>query len=197
MPFRRRNIIRSNSSGIAGSAGIGAAKLRSPEWSRAASVVALADKAGVTNAGMTSTWTTTNGSSAGRTWSRPGDGSRELQSSFELQPGLRLAVWPRKSLAHDSGLPPGAASATEFSLGHNVASRAEVDALMAQAKVAGAVIVKPAQETFSSADARWRPGAVTTSTGTTKRRRTRVGAYGPGRGPKWMRLGSHRYARYA
>lgn len=26
---------------------------------------------------------------------------------FELQPGLRLAVWPRKSLAHDSGLPLG------------------------------------------------------------------------------------------
>ena len=67
---------------------------------------------------------------------------------FELQRGLRLAVWPRKSLAHDSGLPLGAPSATEFSLGHNVSSKAEVDAVMAQAKGAGAVIVKPAQETF-------------------------------------------------
>lgn len=67
---------------------------------------------------------------------------------FELQPGLRLAVWPRRSLAHDSGLPQGSASATEFSMGHNVASKAEVDAVMAQAKDAGAVIVKPAQETF-------------------------------------------------
>lgn len=67
---------------------------------------------------------------------------------FELQSGLRLAVWPRKSLAHDSGLPIGAASPTEFSLGHNVSSRAEVDAVMAQAKAAGARIVKPAQETF-------------------------------------------------
>lgn len=67
---------------------------------------------------------------------------------FELQHGLRLAVWPRKSLSHDSGLSLGAASATEFSLGHNVSSMAEVDAVMAQAQVAGAVIVKPAQETF-------------------------------------------------
>lgn len=67
---------------------------------------------------------------------------------FELQHGLRLAVWPRKSLAHDSGLPLGVPSTTEFSLGHNVSSKAEVDAVMAQAKGAGAVIVKHAQETF-------------------------------------------------
>ena len=67
---------------------------------------------------------------------------------FELQHGLKLAIWPRKSLAHDSGLPPGAPSATEFSIGHNVASKAEVDALMAQAKGAGATIVKSAQDTF-------------------------------------------------
>jgi uncharacterized protein len=44
---------------------------------------------------------------------------------FELQHGLRLAVWPRKSLANDSGIPSGAPSATEFSLGHNVSSKAE------------------------------------------------------------------------
>ena len=67
---------------------------------------------------------------------------------FDLQHGLKLAIWPRKSLAHDSGLPPGAPSATEFSIGHNVASKAEVDALMAQAKGAGATIVKSAQDTF-------------------------------------------------
>ena len=67
---------------------------------------------------------------------------------FDLQPGLRLALWPRKSLAHDAGLPLGAPSATDFCLAHNVASRAEVDALMEQARAAGAVIVKRAQETF-------------------------------------------------
>jgi len=67
---------------------------------------------------------------------------------FALQAGPKLAIWPRNSLAHDSGLPPGKPSATELSLGHNVSSRAEVDAVMEQAKNAGAVVVKPAQETF-------------------------------------------------
>jgi uncharacterized glyoxalase superfamily protein PhnB len=42
----------------------------------------------------------------------------------------------------------GQASATELSLGHNVASKAEVDAVMAQAGAAGATIVKSAQDTF-------------------------------------------------
>jgi catechol 2,3-dioxygenase-like lactoylglutathione lyase family enzyme len=67
---------------------------------------------------------------------------------FDLQAGLRLALWPRKSLSHDSGLAIGAPSATDFCLAHNVASKAEVDAVMAQARAAGAVIVKPAQDTF-------------------------------------------------
>lgn len=65
-----------------------------------------------------------------------------------LQAGLRLALWPRPSLAHDTGLKLGPASATEMTLGHNVASKAEVDAVMAQAAAAGAVIVKPAHEAF-------------------------------------------------
>jgi hypothetical protein len=67
---------------------------------------------------------------------------------FKLQPGLRLALWPRRSLAADSGLPLQASSATEFSLAHNVASEAEVDALMRQAEGAGATIVKTARPTF-------------------------------------------------
>lgn len=67
---------------------------------------------------------------------------------FDLQAGVRLAVWPRASLAHDSGLPQAAPSATEFTIGHNVGSRAEVDAVLEQARRAGARIVKPAAETF-------------------------------------------------
>ena len=67
---------------------------------------------------------------------------------FDLHGGLKLAIWPRGSIAHDSGLPPGPPSPTEFTLGHNVSSKAEVDAVMEQARAAGAVIVKPAQETF-------------------------------------------------
>jgi uncharacterized protein len=67
---------------------------------------------------------------------------------FSLQPGLRLALWPRKSIAHDCGLDVTPASPTEVTIGHNVSSRAEVDAVMKQASAAGAAIVKPAQETF-------------------------------------------------
>lgn len=67
---------------------------------------------------------------------------------FDLQAGLKLALWPRQSLAHDTGLPQGQAGATAVSLGHNVASKAEVDAVMAQARRAGAVVAKPAGDTF-------------------------------------------------
>jgi catechol 2,3-dioxygenase-like lactoylglutathione lyase family enzyme len=67
---------------------------------------------------------------------------------FELQPGLKLALWPRRSLAADSGLPAQPASATEFSIGHNVASEDEVREVLGQAERAGARIVKPAEPTF-------------------------------------------------
>ena len=67
---------------------------------------------------------------------------------IDLQHGLKLALWPRKSLAYDSGLPMEPSSATELSIGHNVSSKNEVDAVMAQATQAGACIVKSAQDTF-------------------------------------------------
>jgi catechol 2,3-dioxygenase-like lactoylglutathione lyase family enzyme len=67
---------------------------------------------------------------------------------FDLQAGLKLALWPRRSLAHDSGIALAKGSATEFTLGHNVTSKAEVDAVMKQAQDAGATLVKPAQDTF-------------------------------------------------
>ena len=67
---------------------------------------------------------------------------------FDLQPGLRLALWPRSSLAHDAGIAVGPRSATEFALAHNLASAAEVDALIAQAQAAGATLTKPAGKTF-------------------------------------------------
>src|ERR1041385_1716574 len=60
--------------------------------------------------------------------------------------GLKLAIWPRTSLAHEAHVPLGPRSATEFMLGHNVASKAEVDAVMARAKLAGAVITDPAHD---------------------------------------------------
>jgi uncharacterized protein len=67
---------------------------------------------------------------------------------FDLALGLKLAVWPRRSLAHDTGLPVTPRSATEFCLAHNVASREEVDAVMEEARRAGATVTKPAGPTF-------------------------------------------------
>jgi uncharacterized protein len=67
---------------------------------------------------------------------------------FDLQPGLRLAIWPRRDIAHDAGIPLSPPSPTEFTLGHNVGSKEEVDAVMDQASKAGANIVKPAGNTF-------------------------------------------------
>jgi catechol 2,3-dioxygenase-like lactoylglutathione lyase family enzyme len=67
---------------------------------------------------------------------------------FKLQAGLNLAIWPRKSIAHDSGLKAATPAPTDLSIGHNVSSKAEVEEVMAQAKTAGAVIVKAAHETF-------------------------------------------------
>lgn len=67
---------------------------------------------------------------------------------FDLAHGLRLALWPRKSLAKDIGVPASPRATTDIALAHNVASREEVDAVMGQAQRAGASIVKPAQETF-------------------------------------------------
>ena len=67
---------------------------------------------------------------------------------FDLQAGLKLALFPRRDLAHDAGIAVTARSSTEFSIGHNVHSTQEVDAIMAQATAGGAEIIKSAQKTF-------------------------------------------------
>jgi len=67
---------------------------------------------------------------------------------FDLQAGVKLAIWPRKNISHDSGISEGPPSPTAFTLGHNVASSAEVDTVMEQAGNAGAKIVKQAHATL-------------------------------------------------
>ncbi len=67
---------------------------------------------------------------------------------FELQHGVKLALWPRTSIAHDTHLSVHTPSATDFTLAHNVSSKEEVDLVLQQAKAAGATILKAAQETF-------------------------------------------------
>jgi predicted lactoylglutathione lyase len=67
---------------------------------------------------------------------------------FNLQNGLRLALWPRKSISNDTKMRATDPSPTDFTIGHNVGSREEVDQVMQQAEKAGAKIIKPAQDTF-------------------------------------------------
>ncbi len=59
---------------------------------------------------------------------------------FHLNGGQILALYPRSELAKDAGIPQGRAQSGEFSLGHVVETRDEVDALLAKAKAAGAPI---------------------------------------------------------
>jgi uncharacterized protein len=67
---------------------------------------------------------------------------------FKLESGLKLALWPRKSLSADSGVLMQSPSSADFSLAHNVGSQEEVATVMEQAKNAGATIVKAARATF-------------------------------------------------
>jgi hypothetical protein len=67
---------------------------------------------------------------------------------FELQAGLKLAIWNRKDIAYDTKLNQTMPSSTEFTIGHNVGSKEEVDEVMEQAKKAGATITVPAHNTF-------------------------------------------------
>jgi uncharacterized protein len=67
---------------------------------------------------------------------------------FDLAGGLKLALWAQDDIAHDTGLPKTPVSPTAFTVAHNVASRGEVDAVMGQARRAGAEIVKTPQDTF-------------------------------------------------
>ncbi|WP_109441265.1 VOC family protein [Acinetobacter haemolyticus] len=67
---------------------------------------------------------------------------------FNLQRGLKLAIFAQQDLAIDAGLIPQPISSTGMSIGHNVSNKSEVDEIMETAKKAGAVIVKQAQNTF-------------------------------------------------
>jgi catechol 2,3-dioxygenase-like lactoylglutathione lyase family enzyme len=67
---------------------------------------------------------------------------------FNLSGGLKLALWPRTSIAHDAGIPVQPPSATDATIAHNVNSKQEVDALMDEVRRAGGNIVKPAADTF-------------------------------------------------
>lgn len=68
--------------------------------------------------------------------------------AFFTLAGCWLGLYGREALAADALISPAGSGFPGFSLAHNVATAAEVDAVMAQAAQAGAAIVKPAQKVF-------------------------------------------------
>ncbi|MCP1490370.1 VOC family protein [Peribacillus frigoritolerans] len=67
---------------------------------------------------------------------------------FDLQEGIKLAIWSRRDIAHEAKVPLSPKSPTEFTLGHNVSSKEEVNMVLEKAKIAGAIITDPAHDTF-------------------------------------------------
>jgi hypothetical protein len=61
---------------------------------------------------------------------------------FQLQGGLILALYPRTELAKDANVPFGPPKTGEFSIGHAVASKADVNAVLAQAEAAGGTLTE-------------------------------------------------------
>jgi catechol 2,3-dioxygenase-like lactoylglutathione lyase family enzyme len=59
-----------------------------------------------------------------------------------LEDGQILSLYPRSDLAKDAGITPGPARSGEFSLGQIVATRDEVDRLLAKAQAAGAPVTE-------------------------------------------------------
>lgn len=59
-----------------------------------------------------------------------------------LKGGQILSLYPRSDLAKDAGIPLDPAQSGEFSLGQIVATRDEVDALLANAEAAGAPVTE-------------------------------------------------------
>jgi uncharacterized protein len=62
--------------------------------------------------------------------------------------GMALALYPRHELAKDANVPADGQGFSGISLAYNARSRQEVDSVLAEAKAAGATILRPAQEAF-------------------------------------------------
>ncbi len=62
--------------------------------------------------------------------------------------GIGLALYPRDELAKDANLSADSVGFCGMTLAYNARNREEVDAVLAQAKAAGAKLLKPAEEAF-------------------------------------------------
>ncbi len=66
--------------------------------------------------------------------------------AFSQAAGMALALYPRDELAKDANIGPEGDGFGGISLAYNTRNREEVDAVLAEAKAAGAKILKPAKE---------------------------------------------------
>ena len=71
--------------------------------------------------------------------------------AFFRNRGTWLALYPREALAADVGISAEGSGFSGVTLAHNLRSREEVDALLDVAVSAGAILVKPPQDTFWAA----------------------------------------------
>jgi uncharacterized protein len=62
--------------------------------------------------------------------------------------GMALALYPRGELAKDANVSSDGQGFRATTLAYNTRNRAEVDSVLAEAKAAGAKLLKPAQEAF-------------------------------------------------
>ena len=60
---------------------------------------------------------------------------------FKLQGELHLLLYPRTELAKDANIPLGPVQGGEFSIGHAVATRAQVEGVLARAQRAAAIVL--------------------------------------------------------
>lgn len=67
---------------------------------------------------------------------------------FNMNDDLILALYPKAALAKDAKVSVSPPSPAEFSIGHLVKSKQEVDVVMHQAREAGAKITDPAHDRF-------------------------------------------------
>jgi len=67
---------------------------------------------------------------------------------FNMNDDLILALHPRTALAKDANIPISPRSPSELSIGHIVRSKDDVDAIMQQAKKAGAHVTDAARTRF-------------------------------------------------
>jgi len=74
--------------------------------------------------------------------------STEDIAFMDMANGLVLALFPREKLAEDAQVDSAGSGFRGFTLAHNVASPAEVDAVLAEAVAAGATLQKPGQQVF-------------------------------------------------